>query len=77
MNFRADKYNPETDKSYPKPGDKIDDNRIVRKAEHIEANKLVKLLQSKDLPEDAEHLLILDHPDRTLLKYLVWWEEKK
>ena len=71
--YRAIKYDPLNDPHYPKVGDKIDDDRKVRKVDHIEVSDLVKLLKGK-LPDDAEHLIIVDNPDRPYLKYLVWWE---
>lgn len=72
--YKADKYDPQNDPHYPKVGDKIDDERVVAKVKHIEASELYKLLTAKEQPEDVEHIMIVDNPDRPYLKYLVWWK---
>jgi len=48
------KYNPEEDSNYPKVGDIIDNEKKVRKVEHVESSNLYKLLTGKKLPEDAK-----------------------
>ncbi len=72
--YRADKYDPQNDTHYPKVGDKIDNERVVAKVKHIEASELYKLLTAKEQPEDVEHIIIVDNPERPYLKYLVWWK---
>jgi hypothetical protein len=69
------KYDPDNDSNYPKVGDKIDDNRKVKKATHIETNDLMRLLTSTELPADSENLIIVDCPTISNIKYLVWWEK--
>jgi hypothetical protein len=69
-------YNPQEDENYPKIGDVIDNERKVRKVEHIEASKLYNLLTGKKLPDDAKHLIIVDNPKLDSIKYLVWWEKR-
>jgi len=69
------KYDPDNDSNYPKVGDKIDDNRKVKKVTHIETNDLMRLLTSTELPADSEHLIIVDCPTISNIKYLVWWEK--
>jgi hypothetical protein len=71
------KYNPEEDSNYPKVGDIIDNEKKVRKVEHVESSNLYKLLTGKKLPEDANHLMIVDNPELDSIKYLVWWENRK
>jgi hypothetical protein len=72
--YKSDKYDPQNDPHYPKVGDKIDNGRVVVKVKHIEASDLYKLLTGKEQPEDVEHIMIVDNPDRPYLKYLVWWK---
>jgi hypothetical protein len=74
MDFKSSKYDPNTDPHYPKVGDVIDSERVVSKVKHIEASDLYKLLTAKEQPEDVEHIMIVDNPERPYLKYLVWWK---
>jgi hypothetical protein len=47
---------------------------VFAKVKHIEASDLYKLLTAKEQPEDVEHIMIVDNPERPYLKYLVWWK---
>lgn len=68
-------YSPLEDPNYPKVGDKIDNDRKVKKVEHIQVSELYRLFTSKKPPKDAQHLLIVDNPQNESIKYLVWWEK--
>ncbi len=74
--FKAEKYNPDTDPHYPKVGSLIDsDTKRITKVQHIEAGALLKMMRENKFPDDVEHCVIFDNPDRPFLKYFVWYED--
>ena len=74
MEFVASKYDKDNDPYMPKVGSEFS-GKIILKAEPIEASALMRMVMSGKEPEPFENsstVLIGNHPERPMLKYLIW-----